>query len=111
MTCCNIINTPKVIDYANLNQQKVVCERDTGEIELVFQIYPGQMSYLTIHVISNYLFYDPERFRIYNHVDHVFETPIGNGYILMKEWYYDIYDRDEIILSLCPSSEVYVLSR
>lgn len=107
MTCCKTINTIQQIYFpTQQNEQRFICESNGQDIEIIFHIYEHHLYYLTIHVSTNFLVYDPTRFNVFNRTENMFEMPIGEGYLLLKEWSYDIYDRDEIILSLNSITEL-----
>lgn len=106
MTCYNGIQNPSsVIDYTTRNQQ-IVIERDSGDIQFTFNIYEYRCFYLTIHIHTNFLSYDPTRFRVINCSEGYEEESLGDGFLLFKEFEYEIYDRDEMILSLNPSTTI-----
>jgi len=106
MTCCKTINYPQQIDYSIPNQKRFIYETEDGDIELILYIYAHQLFFLVINASSNFLTYEPTRFQIYNKVENVFEMPIGDGFLLFKEWSYDIYDRNNLICSMDSVSEL-----
>lgn len=109
MTCCNIITPPTftIIDNQSTHQQRVMVDTSNGQVELIMNFNEYGLFYLTIHIQSNFLYYDPYRFVIFNATEQRFEEPQGVGFLLFKNIQYEIYDRDEMILSLNPSMVIF----
>jgi hypothetical protein len=105
MTCCKTIQPiHSVIDHTTTNQQKIIINTDLGDVEFIFNIYEYRCFYLTIHIQTNFLTHDPTRFTVLNCTEGYVEESVGNGFLLFKDFQYEIYDRDEMILSLTPST-------
>jgi hypothetical protein len=107
MTCYKTIQNPSTtIEHTTRNEKRVIINTDSGDIELVINIYETHFFYLTINVNINFLSHEPTRFFVFNRSEGYIEEPIGNGFLLFKEFQYEIYDRDEMILSLNPSTTI-----
>ena len=108
MTCCNSITRPSsllVIGHQTTNQQqRHLVDTSAGQVEIRLNITEYGFFYLTLHIQSNFLIYDPHRFLVFNCTEQHFEQSLGDGFLLFKEFQYEIYDRDEMILSLNPST-------
>ena len=109
MTCCKtILNPYSVIDHTTRNEQRYTIHTDLGDVELIFNIYEYRFFYLTINIHTNYLSYDSNRFTVFNSTEGYIEEPLGDGFLLFKDFQYEIYDRDETILSLNPSTIIFM---
>ena len=108
MTCCKSIQSRIFLDHSyHPNPKQIIIESENGEIEMVLNSYPYGFFYLTIQVFRNYLVNDPNRFRIYNRTQNIYEDPIFYGYLLMKDMSYDVYDGDQKIISFDANTFVY----
>ena len=108
MTCCKSIHPTSCTIDQTTNQQRVTIQTDDGDIDFIFNIYEYFFFYLTIHIHINYLNYNPTRFRIFNCVEGYFENTIGDGFLLCKDLPYEIYDNNQLILSLNPSTTLMI---
>jgi hypothetical protein len=105
MTCCNSITRPslEMIDQTT-NQQRLLMDTSTGQVEVIINSTEYGFLYLTLHIQTNFLSYDPYRFLVFNCTHQYFEQSLGDGFLLSDEFHYQIYDRDEVILTLNPST-------
>jgi hypothetical protein len=105
MTCCNTITHPSlVVVHQATNQERIIVDTSTGQVEVIINITEYGFLFLTIHIQTNFLVNETDRFMVFNCIEQHFEPSIGDGFILFKEFQYEIYDRDEMILSLNPST-------
>jgi hypothetical protein len=100
MTCCKNIDSPSTIDFTSPNHHTFLYHFDQEDIRIIINVCLNDIYFLKIETMSNFLSYDPERFRIYNRSLNIFETPIGDAFMLLKEWSYDIYNRNNVMFSL-----------
>jgi len=100
MTCCKNILPPSSIDFTLPNHHTYLYHTDQGDIQITLNVSLNDIYFIKIETMTNFLSYDTERFRIYNRTLNMFESPIGDGFMLLKECSYDLYDRNRIMLSL-----------
>jgi hypothetical protein len=107
MTCCNSIDRPIIVNDPVTHQKILHIQSRSGtNIEIVFNIFEYHFYYITIHTFSNFLSNHTNRFYIYNRIENFFEEPICDGFLLLKDHAYDIYEQDEIIASIEPSVSI-----
>jgi hypothetical protein len=105
MTCCNSITRPQFIPIdPTTNPQRIIVDTSMGQVEAMINITEYGFFYLTLHIQTNFLVYDPYRFIVFNRTEQHFEPSLGEGFLLSNDFHYEIYDRDEMILSLNPST-------
>lgn len=102
--------------YRDLYLSEFIEKNRYNRLKLVYESRNGKIDFLVIRHISdiyffkiqcmNLLLHHSNLFCVYNQNENMFELPIGDGYILTKEYSYDVYEEDEMIMRIHPGLEL-----
>jgi hypothetical protein len=107
---CEIPNINDEQNYISIDYHQIYSQHKIRKenVDFEFTILPHHMCSLKIYLTQNYL--EPinlDRFKIWNVNSHLFEQPIQNHYILLKEHSYYIFNNDKIQIYIESLQNIY----